>query len=358
MATNQIPLTVNIGTLVPMPAGATPQQFADEIADKLLVYLPSDNSTFVIGGSAPTSDQGPWFREDIDSNGNATYSLWVWSADAAAYVPLFLRSQQYRQWVGTTTPSQLDYDVWVKVDTDNKLLSILTYNSATNAWEDGFYNRPELDAFFEGNTAGGKKKVDWSSLVNVPANTTAPRTSNATGAALTPLYNYEILFHTGIGGNIIYVPEKGGWITVDGVTGDVREVKASTLGSTADFNLGLFSSALGSHPGWAQDTSSAGRVVVGADGSEVWNSTTTATKQPGSTFGNDEESLTIAQMPSHTHEANIFKNDTGGGSQQNTAYLANDSGASSATIITQSTGGGAVHNNVQKSIAYYRLVKL
>jgi hypothetical protein len=44
-------------------------------------------------------------------------------------------------------------------------------------------------------------------------------------------------------------------------------------------------------------------------------------------------------MPRHSHAINLFKNDSAGGPQPNTGYLANDNGAAAASIATQNTGG-------------------
>lgn len=359
MANNLIPLDVQVGALKPAPSGETRQQFANELAARLLVYLPSSNSTFVIGGSQPTSDEGPWFKEVTDpKTGNSGYELWVWSVDAATYKPLTLNQSQLRYFVGSAAPDQTVYDVWVSVDTNGKITGIFTYNSATNAWEVYAYTVAEIDSFFE-PTVAGKKQVLWDNVISQPAHVSnAPR---AVSGIPTPLYNWEQVYHTDCGGMLIYDSNAGQWKTLGGIIGDVIEVSGTSLGTTADFAAGVFTTILGKHPGWELDTPSSGRTVVGANPSEVWDTTTTAKKEPGTTHGADQNTIARANLPNETLDVGIKYRQSinGGGAPTNGLVTSDNTTDPTGDIIeqTEALGSGQAITNVQKSIAYYRLRK-
>lgn len=360
MPDNLVQLPVSIGTLPPAAVGETRQEFAQKIADRLLVYLPSDNSTFVIGGSQPTSDEGPWFKEVLDpKTGNSGYELWVWSADAGTYKPLTLNQVQLRYYVGTAAPDQAIYDIWVEIDTDGAPLGIYTYNSTAGAWEKYAYTVTEIDDFFEG-TDSGKKQVDWERVVNKPANANnLPRAVN--GSSFTPNYDWEQVYHTDIGQLIVYDPGFG-WKTVTGGIGDLKEIKSGLpIGSAADFTSGTFSTILGRNPGWELDTASQGRVVVGANPSVTWNSLTALTKASGNIYGADEITLTRAELPNFILDVNIPRtNDTVGGGPVTNGWMTGDAGPITNIYQLQSeaVGDGDPHNNIQQSIAYWRVVKV
>lgn len=86
-------------------------------------------------------------------------------------------------------------------------------------------------------------------------------------------------------------------------------------------------------------------------------------------FGSSFVALNVNQIPAHshpvvdsghTHNVSLFRNDSNGGNQVNTAYLNNDTGAIATTRTTDSSvtgiiigtaGGGQPHDNRQPSIA-------
>lgn len=362
MTQNLIPLPVQVGNLDDAPSGETRQQFAEELARKLLVQFPSEDSTFRIGGSEPTSDEGPWFKEGIDQNGDATYFLYIWGADSASYVPLTLEQQQLRYFVGATTPSEVKYDVWFEVSTDGRLLSIRTFDSNTNEWVNVYYRRDEIDSLFE-PTVDGKKQVAWPNVITKPDHVSnAPRASSEPGATLQPNYNFEIVYHTGIGQLIVFVPGSN-WITLDGGSGDTKTVKHTSLGSSGDFDSGNFGSALGRNPGWVWDTSSQGRSVVGAAPGETWNSLTAAEKTAGSSFGDDQHLLTADETRRELIQIRLTASTNGSNNADPVAQYAatgimvGDTGANTGNLSLQAAHTPDAHNNVQKSIAYWRLVK-
>jgi hypothetical protein len=67
-------------TAAPLPSNfrGTPQQLVEALLDRLVVEV--DGSSFVIGGTMPTSNQGPWLKDGSQ--------WWVWDEDTSTYVPL------------------------------------------------------------------------------------------------------------------------------------------------------------------------------------------------------------------------------------------------------------------------------
>lgn len=357
---NLIQLPVTIGTLPPAPAGQTRQEFAQQIADRLVVSFPSDSSTFTIGGSQPTSDVGPWFKQVLDpKSGNSGYELWVWSTDAATYKPLTLNQIQLRYYIGETSPDQTVYDIWVEVDSDGAPQGIYTYNYTTNAWQKYSYTTAEIDAFFEGEDSG-KKQVDWDRILNKPNNANYAPRSVSGSTVPTPNYDWEQAYHTDLGQMIVYDPAFG-WKTLTGAIGDLKEVKTGLpIGTVADFVAGTLTTVLGRNPGWDLDSTSQGRVIVGADTTEVWDSTTALTKSPLQPYGADEVTLSQANLPAVTIGVDIDHSiDIKGGGPWANGVMAGDSAYhDTQTLTSDPLGSGTAHSNVQKSIAYWRLVKI
>ena len=93
--------------------------------------------------------------------------------------------------------------------------------------------------------------------------------------------------------------------------------------------------------GWTQVA--AGKVIVGLDSGD------TDFDNPGDTGGAKTVTLSISQIPSHSHNAYYLyqKDQYDGGSK--TSYHSYNSGSSYAT---SSTGGGAAHENMPPYVAY------
>lgn len=142
----------------------------------------------------------------------------------------------------------------------------------------------------------------------------------------------QTFFDTTIHTMLIF--ERSEWRTLSGSPGDVKEVRAATIDE-----------ALTSNPGWAADTDSAGRFVLGvSDGSGF---------EYGNTGGEVDHTLTLDEIPSHTHTVRT-NNLQADGNASNPAGIV--SGVQ--TGASGSAGGGAAHNNMPPYIAYWRLVKL
>jgi microcystin-dependent protein len=88
-----------------------------------------------------------------------------------------------------------------------------------------------------------------------------------------------------------------------------------------------------------------GRVVAGMGGSLL-----SGTDAVADTGGAKEHTLTVAEMPSHTHAGST---QSGLGAESGTARLSNDVGN-----LTGPTGGGQAHNNVQPTIILNYIIKI
>lgn len=91
-----------------------------------------------------------------------------------------------------------------------------------------------------------------------------------------------------------------------------------------------------------------GRVTVGVDvNNPIMN-------EAGKTFGENEHTLTIDEMPAHNHPESVpeFIQNTATGSVQY-GYIANG-----ARRATEMAGGGQPHNNMQASVSVYRWIRI
>ena len=106
--------------------------------------------------------------------------------------------------------------------------------------------------------------------------------------------------------------------------------------------------------GFTWERTAVGKVLVGLD------STDTDFNTIGKTGGKKTHTLTIDEMPSHTH--NLY--DAAGGSIQFPAYTAKDNGTTGATTtngyasLTGISGSSQPHNNLQpyQVVAYWKRI--
>lgn len=159
--------------------------------------------------------------------------------------------------------------------------------------------------------------------------------SRPTGAILGQTY-----FDTDIKVALIYTGTQ--WTTLDGSPGDVKEVKATDLAT-----------ALTRNPGWAQDTASIGKVVIGAtDGTDY-----------GTSVGADSVQIDITNLPNDTIDL------ASGWAPYSGAFQNGPQPAGIYPIVTGLGSGATSHTGPinpdtqvnldvrQSSIFYFRLVK-
>lgn len=184
--------------------------------------------------------------------------------------------------------------------------------------------------------------IGWFSWTG-SAWTTIPVTAENGGTSDRPSnpLTGQIYFDTDINTMLVY--ERSQWRTLDGVPGDIKEVKASSLDD-----------ALTANPGWAEDTASQGMVIAGAsDGSA---------SGPGDTIGAPEVTISINNLPS---DAISLKSGYG---PYSGAFQNGPQPAGVFPIVTNSGGTdetGPINPNAQSGLSvyqptihYYRIYKL
>lgn len=125
MAATQIPLTFR---LAPLPTGfvGNPQQLASAIVARLTAVSANTLSFFASGSVAPTSNVGPWLKND--------QTWYVWSDTLATYVPEIIEAQSLGYTFSAAAPDQTYYKLWIKLDGAGDPMGIFTY--ANGAWKD------------------------------------------------------------------------------------------------------------------------------------------------------------------------------------------------------------------------------
>jgi len=174
----------------------TPQEFFEEILAHLDIIAPYGIATFVTGLQMPSSDQGPWLKNNVE--------WWVFDQNVGTYVPLVLnQSLQTLFYVQEATPPVNAAEIWFQTETINGEVRPKAVNILINgAWK-------PVGTPTEGTTA------------NRPAN---------------PV-DFELYYDTSIEAMLVW--ERDEWRTQSGVKGDTKFV---TWGSRAESLL--------HNPGW------------------------------------------------------------------------------------------------------------
>lgn len=207
---------------------------------------------------------------------------------------------------GSNTPSPEDRDKpWWRTDSNDSPMGMYSWNGT--AW------------------------VTASTVI--PSGSTAQRPLNPTTGS--------VFFDTQITRLLIY--ERGQWRTADGCIGEVRHVKAATIAA-----------ALAMNPGWVQDQDSIARVIGGAGvAAGVGN------HDYGSVAGAESITLTIDQIPEHSHTTQGNYGSGGEGGSDNPLYY--DSAQAPVSLqtwpATGMAGGGEAHSVIQPTIYYWSICK-
>lgn len=117
---NQLPVTIDFGTLPQTGVGYTPQQFADRLGENGRIFTEQQFALFVTGATAPTSDVGPWA-----ANGNTWY---YYNYGLGMYVPFLIPQESLGYFVGATpTPDPTVFKFWVKLDGSGSPIGLFTF---------------------------------------------------------------------------------------------------------------------------------------------------------------------------------------------------------------------------------------
>jgi len=103
-----------------------------------------------------------------------------------------------------------------------------------------------------------------------------------------------------------------------------------------------------------------GRVIAGQDdmgGTSANVLTDAQADQLGGTLGEEDHTLTVNEMPSHTHGLIIDRATPGSTANDFGTSGGNANNVSSGSGNTSATGGGAAHNNVQPTIILNYIIK-
>lgn len=131
----------------------------------------------------------------------------------------------------------------------------------------------------------------------------------------------------------VLVWERAHWRTAHGSPGDVKFVKATDVAT-----------AIVNNPGWVEDTVGQNYVIGGASSTHTY----------GTTVGAETHTLTVAELPPHTHGLSE-QNDPNGGDHNasgSDSFLHTGTGRN-----TLSAGEGDPHNNLQPTRYLWCLVK-
>lgn len=284
------------------------------INSNLRVTNPLGYNSFTIGGTTPTTNIGPWLKNE--------QQWWVWNSGTNAYIPLVLASEGWARDIpdGTALPTS---------GTASRLF-IKHYVGLGRElyWWDG---------------------AAWSLMSGRVA-------GNSTQRPAAP-YAYARYFDTDLSTELYFKPGYG-WVTTYGSIGSFQYTTAANEADALFYN-----------PGWAVYGPVKGRVIAGHNGAA--NGLTD--RATGTAVGAESHVLVEAEMPSHTHP---YKRPAGlpateGVIGRSTGLTINSDsnidqgGGSGATgglddglEILYPTGGDQPHNNMQPTLFLIPLRKV
>ena len=253
--TNLIPVAA------PLPADfiGTPQDLFEAMIERLEIQSPVGTQFFVVGGTEPSTNQGPWLKD-----GNKWY---VFSEAQGRYVPLDITDSLVSLFiVSETEPAQ-------PVEATDPRIWLRTLGNRVIGW------------YFSTGTV-------WRPGGNVDP-------SGPTSARPTSPVDLEKFFDTDI--SVLLHWERGAWRTVSGSPGDVKFVATPVL-----------LTAITGNPGWEYlgDTNQSWRsAVIGlaakdpgvAPASSFAVDAGRTQRAVGDVVGEETHILTDAEMVQHTH---------------------------------------------------------
>jgi hypothetical protein len=177
---NQLPVTIDFGTLPANGQGYTPQEFANRLGVNGRIFTEQQFALFTTGVTAPTSDTGPWA-----ANGNSWY---YWDNDTGSYVPFIIPQESLRYFVGNTEPDPDIYEFWIQLDGSGSPLALKTYFSG--AWVDvyssaGYMTVAAFNAAIAAYSTTAQMNTAISSALAPYATTAAMNAAIAASAAST-----------------------------------------------------------------------------------------------------------------------------------------------------------------------------
>lgn len=122
MSENLADFDVQVAPL-PQNFSGGPQALANAIAERLIIRITNTNTFFVISNAEPASNEGPWFNTSKNPA-----ELNVFDEANAKYVPAGIPQERLKYIVSQGEPSNTDFDIWYRVDSNGDPIGVLHYN--------------------------------------------------------------------------------------------------------------------------------------------------------------------------------------------------------------------------------------
>jgi hypothetical protein len=299
------------------------QQFFNHMLDRIRVISPFGQVTFVSGSVKPTSNKGPWLKNNVQ--------WYVWDEAAGDYVPLDISaSLSDNAWIQDTEPVVFSPPVWIK-----------TTNGGAS-----------YDSFWV--ACNGK----WTA-VSPTSGPTSGRPGNPSN--LQPYYDTDIQAELWF--------ERGAWRTRSGVSGDLKYVIWQTRAEALQRNPGWCILGDPSSPGSFASSAYVGRApipatydnAVGGVASPGWLSDDSVNSMPklaGYGVGSDYHVLTVEQIPQHYHTVEVVDVQTTVPGGPWGAHQSTDGVSVTKQVNSGFTGGSQAHLSVAASFGCWLMLKL